>query len=366
MIAASLTALGIVASLVNPFHLGKGSTTERAHSFLSPGEAVRVTGPSAIFVDHRTPLAAHLELVEVARESVAYPLLTVTGSVVARIRPGAEPLRERWQFASIEIASDYADWIKADTDIEFSQRQLESTRTLVAAQIDRYEKVVNHLNKVAKEIAGKELRTAEADLVQARLQGQKDIFAAETALRLAGRQKVALERKLSQAGIEPVVLSRAREGMVLISANVPEAKISLVEEGQSCEARFFSLPTRVFMARVEALGTVLSTTRRTMRVLFDLDDLKDQLKPGMFAEVGLGTNPREALLVPTNAVLHIGSGDYVFKVAGDAEHFQVVEVQISESRGEKVEVRSGLAAGDRIAGNEAVLLKPLAVQSLAR
>ena len=366
MIAASLAALAIIASLVNPLHFGKGSTTSRAHSFLPPGEAVHVSGPREIFVDKRTPLAAHLELLSVAKQKVTYPLLTVTGSVVARIRAGSEPLPARWQFAGAELASDYADWLKADADIEFNQRQLEATRTLVAAQIERYEKVVEHLKLVAKEIAGKELRTAEADLVQSKLQGQKDIFAADTAVRLARRQKTTLERRLAQSGVEPDVLLRAREGMVLISANVPEAKISMVYDGQACEARFFSMTDRVFSAHVEELGSVLSTSRRTMRVLFDLDDAEDLLKPGMFAEVGLGTNAREALLIPTSAVLHIGSADYVFKEAKDAEHFEVAEVQISESRGGKVEVRSGLAEGDRIAGNEAVLLKPLAVQSLAQ
>lgn len=121
----------------------------------------------------------------------------------------------------------------------------------------------------------------------------------------------------------------------------------------------------MFSADVEELGSVLSTERRTMRVLFDLSDEKDQLKPGMFAEVGLGTDHREALLIPTNATLHIGRFDYVFKQDSDGQHYEVTEVQISESRNDRVEVLKGLEAGDRIAGTEAVLLKPLAIQSLA-
>jgi cobalt-zinc-cadmium efflux system membrane fusion protein len=109
---------------------------------------------------------------------------------------------------------------------------------------------------------------------------------------------------------------------------------------------------------------VLSTERRTLRVAFELTDAQDRLKPGMFAEIGLGTDKRDAVLIPTNAVLHIGRGDYVFKQAKDAQHFRVTEVKVSESPGDVVEVHKGLVPGDQIAVSEVVLLKPLAVQSL--
>jgi multidrug efflux pump subunit AcrA (membrane-fusion protein) len=86
----------------------------------------------------------------------------------------------------------------------------------------------------------------------------------------------------------------------------------------------------------------------------------------MFAEIGLGTDPRDALLIPASAVLHIGRFDYVFKQIGEDGQFDVAEVQVSEARGEQVEVLKGLQAGDQIAGSDAVLLKPLAVQSLSK
>ncbi|HEX3727407.1 MAG TPA: efflux RND transporter periplasmic adaptor subunit, partial [Pirellulales bacterium] len=252
--------------------------------------------------------------------------------------------------------------------IDFNEQRLITIRELTQAQVDRYQNIVARLRPLAPDggVAGKDLRAAEADLVQAKLQGQKDVFEAESALRLASRQKASLERQLAQAGIEPVVLSRARDGMVLISANVPEAKISLVKEGQACEARFYGFPGVVFSAHVEELGSVLSTERRTMRVLFDLTDAEGRLKPGMFAEIGLGTDPRDALLIPASAVLHIGRFDYVFKQIGEDGQFDVAEVQVSEARGEQVEVLKGLQAGDQIAGSDAVLLKPLAVQSLSK
>ncbi len=367
MIAAFLAALVIVFLLVRPtFPRGRG-TGRRSHSFESPTELVRVSGPREILVKSGTRLAENLGVVTVEKKKVSYPLLIATGSIVARIRPGTEPLEERWQFANVDAASAYADWLKSKSDIDFAEGQLQSTRDLTQAQVQRHEEVVARLRPLGKEnsIPRKDVVAAEADLVQAKLQGQKDVFAAETALRTAQRERSALERQLAQGGIEPVVFSRARDGMVLISANVPEAKMSAVTVDQDCQVTFYGFPGEVFSAHIEELGSVLSTERRTMRVLFDLTDNKDMLKPGMFAEVGLGTNARQAVLIPANATLHIAHSDYVFRQAADGQHYELTEVQISESRGEEVEVRSGLKPGDRIAAAEAILLKPLAVQSLA-
>ncbi len=368
MLVAGIAAVVIVGMLVRPSRSHEAGAAVRSHSLRSPEDLVGVDESGLILVKPDTPLARNLEVISVIKQVTNVARLKVTGSIVARIRPGTEPLAERWQFASADVASGYVDWVKSQADIEFNRQRLATTRELTQSQIDRFQATVDRLLPLAPQggIAGKDLRMAEADLVQAKLQGQKDVFEAETAVRAAERQKTALERQLAQAGIEPIVFSRARDGMVLVSANVPESKISLVKHGQPCDVIFYGFPGKIFSAHVEELGSVLSTERRTLRVLFDLTDLDGELKPGMFAEVGLGTDTREVLLVPANAIVHLGRNDYVFRQTADGQHFAVVEVQISESRGDQVEVLKGLQPGDRIAGNEAVLLKPLAVRSLAK
>lgn len=100
-----------------------------------------------------------------------------------------------------------------------------------------------------------------------------------------------------------------------------------------------------------------------LRVLFDLNDPSGDLKPGMFAEVGLGTDERDSLMVPAAALLHLGSKDYVLVADGD-DHWRVAEVAVGESHDEAYEVLDGLKAGDRVLANGAVLLKPLVANAL--
>ena len=159
------------------------------------------------------------------------------------------------------------------------------------------------------------------------------------------------------------MFSRAAEHMVLVAANVPEAKVSQVHEGQSCEVEFYGYPDKIFPAHVEAVSSALTQERRTLRVLFDLTDDKLLLKPGMFAEVGLGTDARETILIPATALLHIGRKDYVLVAAG-ADQWRVTEVTVGEVQSGRCEVLEGLKSGDRIISRGAILLKTVAAQTL--
>jgi multidrug efflux pump subunit AcrA (membrane-fusion protein) len=104
---------------------------------------------------------------------------------------------------------------------------------------------------------------------------------------------------------------------------------------------------------------------RTLRVFFELSDSEGRLKPGMFAEIGLGTDMRQTLLAPLDGVIPIGRADYML-VATKPSVWRVTEVKVGEPYGSRVEILHGLAAGDRVIGAGAILLKPFMVDALER
>jgi len=136
-----------------------------------------------------------------------------------------------------------------------------------------------------------------------------------------------------------------------------------VRINQGCTARFFAVPNERFEGRVKSIAPTLSTERRTLRLLFTIDDPDDKLRPGMFAEIGLGTDQRDALLVPADAVLHIGRADYVL-VADAPDTWRVTEVVVGEALRNDVEILNGLQPGMRLVGSGAILLKPLVMRAL--
>jgi cobalt-zinc-cadmium efflux system membrane fusion protein len=328
-------------------------------------DSVHFVGPGLVSIAMDTPLGKKLEFTRVQSERISAPILTVTGSVVAHLRQGKEPAEDRWQFSTPDLLGAYTDWRKSNGDVELAEKQLKEIRELTEDRIATQKKLVERLRKLVDigTDAPKDLAAEEGNLRQATIQGRKDVIEAETAVRAAVRNRSGLERQLSQAGADPHLLGRAPEDTTVVVADVPEAKLGLVREGQACQARFYAFPGQVFTGRVGSLAPTISKERRTLRVLFELTDSDGRLKPGMFGDVGLGTDAREALLAPTDGVLHVGPADYLL-VRTETTDWRVTEVRVGEVHGARVEILHGVQAKDEVLGKGAILLKPFVVQAV--
>lgn len=327
---------------------------------------VQQVGPRLIRIQSGSALAKKLEVASVQSARLTAPVLTVTGTVAASLRPGDGKISDYWQFNAPEILTAYTDMQKATADIAFSETQLARIKELAEARVKAHKKVVERLQKLvaAGTDTEKDLAAEQTNLLQFQIQGQKEIHEAETAVRIAKRAEATFARQLQQAGLEPAMLHSATADMDIVMADVPEGLVARVRIGQGCEAKFFGIPHQVFSGKVNGIAPVLSKERRSLRVLFVVHDPKDLLRPGMFAEIGLGTDARDALLIPADAVIHLGRSDYVLVGDSDPGVWQVVEVQAGEAQGSDVEILDGVKASQRVLSKGAILLKPAILQAL--
>jgi hypothetical protein len=367
MIAGTVGIGVVIYFILFPPRFSVSAHASVAPAATAPKKIVELRADGAIRISPDTPFSTRIATAVLTPQQISDPLLTVSGIVVARVLPGSDELADRWHFNTPELSTAHANWLRSNNEIEFLRNQLAKTRALVNESTTFLEAQVKRLEPNAKSgvIPEKDILAARSDLLKAQLQGQKDIFAAQSALRVAENERVALERELSQRGIEPVVFSRPEENMVLVSANVPEAKISEVKEGQACRVKFYAHPDKIFDAHVETLSTTVTEELRTLRVLFHLTDPDNLLLPGMFAEVELGTDQRTALVIPAPALLHVGQADYVI-VQTDGGAWLPKEVVVGEFRRGFYEVLRGLSPGQTIISQGTILLKPKVVESLAR
>jgi hypothetical protein len=360
LLALVITTLALIYLLNPPF---KGAVTESQPTVAKSSELAQMVSPGVVSIKQDSALSKKLTIAKVTTERISAPVLIVTGSVVARLRPGNDPAEDRWQFNTPDLLTAYTDWRKSNGDVELAEKQLKEIRELTNDRISTQKKLVDRLRKLvdAGTDAPKDLAAEEGNLRQATIQGRKDVIEAENALRSAIRNRAGLERQLSQAGADPHLLGVAPESTAVVMADVPEARLSLVRQGQACQARFYGFPDQVFNGKVSSLAPTISKERRTLRVLFELSDTQGRLKPGMFADVGLGTDLRDALLASSEGVIHVGQSDYMF--IGTVENaWKITEVIVGEQFGGKIEVLQGLKSGDKVIGNGAILLKPFVVQ----
>ena len=327
--------------------------------------AVRVVGPKRITVAPDSPFAKKLQLSKAEIAEITAPLVTVTGVVAACFHSGNENDTGYWQFHSTDLLEAYADWQGAIADTAFFEGQLAGSQLLADAQVEAAKEQVERMQRLVRigTDTDKDLAEARATLIQTQIEGRRDVHEAQADLRTARQAVAVLERQLEQAGLDPTLLASATDDLDIIIAEVPESWSGRIAIGQSCVAQFMSLPGQQFAGRLHAIVPVLSSERRSLRVLISVLNCDEQLRPGMFAEIGIGTDSREALLAPTDAVIHIGRSDYVL-VKESESVWRVTEVSVGEMRNNAVEIRAGLQDGELIAGRGAILLKPLMTKAL--
>lgn len=155
---------------------------------------------------------------------------------------------------------------------------------------------------------------------------------------------------------------------VWIEAQVYEDDISFMRTGLSITATTKAFPAREFTGRLAFIHPHLDASTRTLKVRFDMDNPRHDLRPGMYATVvlqvpatRLTTLPADAseqqrksheqglvLAVPESAVIDTGVRKIVYRVAGP-DLFEGVEVQLGARCGVFYPVIRGLKEGDRVA-----------------
>jgi Cu(I)/Ag(I) efflux system membrane fusion protein len=130
-------------------------------------------------------------------------------------------------------------------------------------------------------------------------------------------------------------------------ADAYESDFSRIRPGMRATLTLSAYPDRSFLGRVAFVDPILDAKTRTAKVHLHFMNPTREIKPGMFGDVELEGMPKAGLLIPTDAVIRAGTEDVVFLSSGDGK-FEPRVVQLGDKRGEEVEVKSGLAAGQAV------------------
>jgi cobalt-zinc-cadmium efflux system membrane fusion protein len=159
---------------------------------------------------------------------------------------------------------------------------------------------------------------------------------------------------------------------VWIWIDVYQRDLGGVHIGDQARARVDAFPDQVFAGTISYISARVDTDTRTIRARLDVANPEGKLRPGMFVAVGLidphaqnGEQARgESLVVPEGAVVRDGDERFVFITAGE-HRFARREVRVGRKAGGFVEIKDGIAKGDRVVVEGVFLLKSaLAKESL--
>jgi membrane fusion protein (multidrug efflux system) len=154
-------------------------------------------------------------------------------------------------------------------------------------------------------------------------------------------EKVSVDNKLLD-----VVDLRQME----LEAPVPTVDILKVKLGQEVLVRVEGLPDAV-AGKVVRINPATQSGSRSIMVYVRIDNPDNLLRAGMFADASLTLDKRDAVLtVPTTAIQNEGDKAYVYTIENGklARHNVVTGLRGVDSKGNAVEINSGLQDGARI------------------
>lgn len=142
------------------------------------------------------------------------------------------------------------------------------------------------------------------------------------------------------------LMSIADLSRIWLIADVPGKQSGYLQVGAGVTATVRGAPGRDVSGIIDFIYPLLDPQTRTARVRIVLPNERGDFRPGMLATISLDSMTREALSVPSEAVIYTGERTVVI-VQNDGS-FRPVEVQIGAEAKGRTEIRSGLEAGERV------------------
>jgi RND family efflux transporter MFP subunit len=288
------------------------------------------------------------------------------------------------QRAGIEIETARATVAQAESEKEAADVRLHAARaaldtarkqqTVASKALERAELVYRGGFNTSKEVAEAESAYQQAQievegaLDDVQLLGGRPGNLHEIPVKapIAGRvtERVVTLGQTLAAGERMMTLLNTET--VWVQLNVFSKDLAAVRVGQTVALTAESVPGVTFSGTVSYIGETLDESTRTARVRCTVRYARGRLKPGAFVAGSIVTNAQgqqRGIVVPQDAVQELEGKQVVFVAEEHEGEFKTQSVEVGNPVGNRVEIRSGLKAGDRIVTRNAFTVKAQAMKA---
>ena len=257
---------------------------------------------------------------------------------------------------SADVAGNYTDLAAADADVKIAKRNLDNAESLYQGGISsqreyeeakqNYEKAMDQHEKIQSLIkinGGGNTKSDGMYYIKAPISGY------------------VVEKKINAGnfirtdnGENLFTIGDLRNVWVL--ANVFEADIAKVKEGQDAKVTTLAYPDKVFSGKIEKISEVLDPANKAMHVRIRIDNPQLLLKPEMFTTVVVtNTENKMATCIPSSAVVE-ESGKQFLVLYNDNCDLKVFPVDILKIVGDKTYLRGNLPSGQKLITHNALMI----------
>jgi len=195
---------------------------------------------------------------------------------------------------------------------------------------------------------------------------QANITAADAAAKLADRQLrdtyirapfdgyvekrfVNLGQLVKGSSASPIpVMQLVRLDPLKVTGEIPEKMVPWIDVGQAVELHVDAYPGKAIAGKMSRISPAVNSATRAFPFEALVPNGEALLKPGTFARVRIQTNKTDKVLtLPYTAMQYRYGVNRVFVVNGD--RLSAKELRVGERLGDRIEIVSGVSAGDPVA-----------------
>lgn len=166
-------------------------------------------------------------------------------------------------------------------------------------------------------------------------------------------EKLVVEGQYVNTG-DPL-FSIADLSSVWVEVDVYENEFSAIKIGQRAEVTSQSYPGKTFTGRISYVYPFVDPQTRTIKVRVEIPNPGLKLKPDMFVNAVVKAPLGSALTVPVASVIDTGKRQVAW-VEVKPGTFEPRDVQVGARSGDRLQVLSGLKAGEKVAASGAYLI----------
>lgn len=138
-------------------------------------------------------------------------------------------------------------------------------------------------------------------------------------------------------------------------AEIPEAQAVRLARGQKVKAILQADATQSFDGTLDEILPEISTSTRTLKARFEVDNRNGKLTPGMLLRLQVAGIASTRVVVPSEAVIRTGKRAVVIVRKADGA-FEPRDVSLGADQGDDTEVVSGLIEGDQVVASGQFLI----------
>lgn len=287
------------------------------------------------------------------------------------IAPG-KPLYEIFSQELLGLQNEYIDYFKrrtqslksADETRIQNRKMLENMHGQDAAGLEQIEKGMRQSEDQINSMLQPMERDGERLANRLKFSGFSDAMLLELASRRSASGVVTIRTQrnctVNEVSARPgmsltamtEILTCSESDRAWLEVMLYSDQANHVHEGDTVQVEFTNGDR--MQTKLTGLSSITEGDARTMRARIPIKLTEDH-HLGDYADVTLLSSPFTALSVPASAVIRTGRGNFVMR-ALDNGHFMPQKIEVGITNDDRIVIRDGLSAGDKVAVNGQFLL----------